>query len=90
MKLSEEKSEIVVVVKDNGIGMDTETQSHIFDKFYQGDTSRKAQGNGLGLAICKEIVRKCEGEIMVISTPGEGSEFVVTLKKGKGTGDIGL
>lgn len=88
--LSEEKESVRIIVRDNGIGMDEETKTHIFDKFYQGDTSRKSQGNGLGLAICKEIIRKCEGEIMVISTLGEGSEFVVALKKGKGTGDIGV
>lgn len=82
--LSGDKESVRITVRDNGIGMDEETKTHIFDKFYQGDTSRKSQGNGLGLAICKEIIRKCEGEITVISTPGEGSEFVVQLKKRKG------
>ena len=88
--LSEDRECVRVTVRDNGIGMDEETKTHIFDKFYQGDTSRKSQGNGLGLAICKEIIRKCEGEISVTSAPGEGSEFIVTLKKGKGTEDIGV
>ncbi len=88
--LSGDKESVRITVRDNGIGMDEETKTHIFDKFYQGDTSRKSQGNGLGLAICKEIIRKCEGEIMVISTPGEGSEFVVTLKKGKGAAVLEL
>ena len=81
--LSEQKDCVRVTVRDTGIGMNKETKSHIFDKFYQGDTSRKSQGNGLGLAICKEIVKKCEGEITVTSEPGEGSEFVVVLRKMK-------
>ncbi|MBO5178172.1 MAG: HAMP domain-containing histidine kinase [Lachnospiraceae bacterium] len=88
--LSGDKESVRITVRDNGIGMDEETKTHIFDKFYQGDTSRKSQGNGLGLAICKEIIRKCEGEITVISAPGEGSEFVVTLKKGKGAAVLEL
>ncbi len=79
--LTEDADSVRVTVRDTGIGMDEETKAHIFDKFYQGDTSRKSQGNGLGLAICKEIVKKCNGEISVESEPGKGSEFVVKLVK---------
>ena len=79
--LSEGDNSVKVIVRDTGIGMSEETRVHIFDKFYQGDTSRKSQGNGLGLAICKEIVKKCNGTISVVSAPGEGSEFVVELEK---------
>lgn len=68
-----------ITVKDNGIGMTEETMSHIFDKFYQGDTSHKSQGNGLGLALCKEIIAKCKGSIFVESVIGEGSSFEVYL-----------
>lgn len=80
VSLKEDADNVQVSVKDNGIGMSEETKAHIFDKFYQGDTSRKSQGNGLGLAICKEIIKKC-GEISVESEPGKGSEFVVRLGK---------
>lgn len=69
-----------VVVCDDGIGMDEETQSHIFDKFYQGDTSRRSQGNGLGLALCKKILDRCGGKIFVTSEPGNGSVFIVQLE----------
>lgn len=70
-----------IIVSDDGIGMSEETQAHIFDKFYQADTSRKAQGNGLGLALCHEIIDKCNGKIIVESTLGVGSVFIVKLPK---------
>ena len=66
-------------ISDDGIGMDTQTQTHIFEKFYQGDTSHRSQGNGLGLAMCKEILDRCGGSIAVDSKPGEGTVFTVRL-----------
>jgi len=79
--ISEDADSVLVKVQDTGIGMSEETKAHIFDKFYQGDTPRKSQGNGLGLAICKEIVKKCGGVITVESKPGAGSAFLVKLNK---------
>lgn len=70
-----------VRIKDNGIGMSEETLKHIFEKFYQADTSRRTQGNGLGLALCKEIICKCKGQIAVESRLGEGSVFSIYLPK---------
>lgn len=70
---------IEVVVSDEGIGMSEETISHIFEKFYQGDSSRKEQGNGLGLAICKTILELCNGSIYASGEPGKGSVFMVKL-----------
>ena len=80
--------QVVVQISDDGIGMDAQTQVHIFEKFYQGDTSHRAQGNGLGLAMCKEILQRCGGCIAVSSQPGEGSVFTVRLPEQQSEGTI--
>lgn len=72
---------VIVTVKDNGIGMTEESQKHIFEKFYQGDRSHAAEGNGLGLALVKEIIELCSGTITVSSSPDNGSTFTVTLPR---------
>ncbi len=71
--------EAVVSICDKGIGMDDETKSHLFDKFYQKDPSRATEGNGLGLSLVKRIADLYGGTITVESTVGEGSSFTVTL-----------
>lgn len=70
---------ITISVSDTGCGMGKETMKHIFDKFYQGDTSRSASGNGLGLALALRIVRMLDGSIEVESEVGKGSTFTVHL-----------
>ena len=72
-------SELTVSIADHGKGMTEEIQKHIFEKFYQGDGSHKAEGNGLGLALVKRIVELCHGTIFVQSTPGQGAIFSVSL-----------
>ena len=69
-----------VVIEDNGCGMSAEAQKHIFDKFYQADTSHATVGNGLGLALVRQIISLLKGEIAVESAPGIGTEFEVRLR----------
>jgi signal transduction histidine kinase len=61
--------------------MSAAVKERIFERYYQGDTSRAGEGHGLGLSIVKRIVRLCGGEITVDSKEGEGSTFTVTLPK---------
>ena len=77
--LRQSEGEIAVSVSDTGVGMDEETQRHIFDKFYRAETCPDSRGNGLGLSIVKHAVLYHHGTVEVHSVPGEGTTFTVRL-----------
>ncbi len=72
---------VTVKIKDTGCGFTDETKAHIFDKFYQGDTSHAEEGNGLGLALVQKIAERNDYKISVESEVGKGTEFTVKIKK---------
>ncbi|MHC1699720.1 MAG: PAS domain S-box protein [Humidesulfovibrio sp.] len=73
--------QLLLRVQDTGIGIPEDVQHLVFENFTQADssTSRKYGGTGLGLAICRQLARFMGGDIWLVSEPGEGSTFFVTL-----------
>ncbi|MBR2460627.1 MAG: HAMP domain-containing histidine kinase [Clostridia bacterium] len=80
LKLSADSEFAKVTVSDTGCGMSAEVGAHIFEKFYQGDSSHATQGNGLGLPLVKRVVDILQGEIGVESSVGEGTTFTVKIR----------
>ena len=83
VETAEKRSKVFVSVKDTGIGIPRDAQKLIWDRFYKSDLSRgkDKKGTGLGLSIVKEIITAHNEHINVISTEGEGSEFIFSLQK---------
>ena len=83
INLSANGEKILVAVEDHGIGITKENLPRIFDRFYHLDRSGDElfSGIGLGLAITRQVIEQHQGSLDVVSTPGKGSTFTLTLKK---------
>jgi signal transduction histidine kinase len=75
--LARKDGKLIMKVTDNGEGINAQHLDKIFSMFYRGTTS--SIGTGLGLYICKEIVNKLNGDLLVESTPGQGTTMTITL-----------
>ena len=79
LRLTKKPQKLIFTIEDQGPGLSEEAQKHIFDKFYQGDSSHKQEGNGLGLALVKRILTIKKGQITAENIPEGGCRFTVTL-----------
>lgn len=77
METNEEQ--LIVSISDNGIGISEEDQRHLFEQFYQADSSHSQEGSGLGLAIVKSILTLLNGSIKINSSLNKGTSMIVTL-----------
>lgn len=80
MRLERRDGALRFTIDDSGPGLSEEAQKHIFDKFYQADSSHKQEGNGLGLTLVKRILTIEDGRIWAENLPGGGSRFTVSLR----------
>ena len=80
LRLTEKLQKLIFTIEDQGPGLSEEAQKHIFDKFYQEDSSHKQEGNGLGLALVNRILTIEKGQITAENIPEGGCRFTVTLR----------
>ncbi len=78
-KVNDDETQVEIHVKDNGIGLDEKYANRIFEVFQRLHARHEYEGTGIGLAICRKIVERHQGDIYVVSQAGEGAEFIVTL-----------
>ena len=79
LRLVQKTQGLTFTIEDQGPGLSEDAQKHIFDKFYQADSSHKQEGNGLGLALVKRILTMEKGQISAENLPEGGCRFVVML-----------
>ena len=79
IRMMPEGEKIRFSIENEGPQIREDSMKHIFDKFYQCDSSHKQEGNGLGLALVKQILNLCKGTISVENIPGSGCRFTVIL-----------
>jgi two-component system phosphate regulon sensor histidine kinase PhoR len=74
-----EEGEVIIAVRDTGVGISGDDLSHIFERFYKADRASRGSGTGLGLAIARQLVQVHKGRIWVDSAEGQGSTFYFSL-----------
>ncbi len=79
LRQTSDKTSVTVSVSDTGCGISPEAQKHIFDKFYQEDTSHATEGNGLGLSLAMRVLQLMNATIQVNSAEGQGTTFIVKI-----------
>ena len=80
IRLNRKDDRIICTVEDSGPGIDLDSIEHIFDKFYQSDSSHREEGNGLGLALVKNILALSGGKVFAENRPEGGAKFTVLLQ----------
>lgn len=80
IRMEKKNKQIIFSIEDSGPGISEDAKKHIFDKFYQEDSSHKEEGNGLGLALVKQILHICGGNVTAENIPDGGCKFSVILK----------
>lgn len=81
LQVLEDQQRVQIVINDNGKGIASDSLLQIFERLYQCDNSRSAKGNGLGLAITKELVNAHKGTITATSVPNVKTEFLISFPK---------
>lgn len=81
ISLIDTKDHVIFTIKDQGIGMSSETQKYIYDKFYQGDNSHFVEGNGIGMTIVKKIIDLYKGNILIDSEVNCGTKVTIKIPK---------
>ena len=79
IRLEQQQDACLFTIEDNGPGIPEEARRHVFNKFYQTDSSHKSEGSGLGLALVKQIVTLCGGTVETENRPQGGCRFTVKL-----------
>ena len=77
LSLSTRDGKLILLVADNGVGMEREDLKHIFERLYKCDKGRSEKGSGLGLSIVRQLVEKMGGTISAESTTGDGAAFTL-------------
>ncbi|HBN09088.1 MAG TPA: ATP-binding protein [Cyanobacteria bacterium UBA8530] len=78
IEITEQQDRLVILVRDDGCGMDETTLAHLFDPFF---SSRRERRVGLGLSLFREAARRCGGDVVVCSSPGAGTTVKATFRR---------